>query len=43
MIKYYSCEDEGIVEQPEWQPRYWMNVENPGQYDCGVLRGLCVP
>lgn len=43
MIKYYSCEDEGLVERAEWQPHYWINVECPDSSDCEALRGLCVP
>lgn len=43
MIRYYSCENDGLVEQTEWQPHYWINVECPGEEDCTFLRGLGVP
>lgn len=43
MIKYYSCEDDGLVEQAQWQPHYWINVECPSEDDNTFLRGLGVP
>lgn len=43
MIKYYSCDTDGLVEQSEWQPHYWINVETPTDADCTFLRNLSVP
>lgn len=43
MIKFYSCEEEGIVEREEWQPHYWINADCPDEADCNMLDGLGVP
>ncbi len=43
MIKFYSCEEEGFVERPSWDPRYWINVELPGEADREALGRLGVP
>lgn len=43
MIKYYSCEDDGLTERSSWQPQYWINVQNPDDAELGELRRLCVP
>lgn len=43
MIKYYSIEEDGIVEREEWNPHYWINVAAPDDSDRSVLDGLGVP
>lgn len=43
MIRFYSFETEGFVEQEEWQPHYWINVECPDEEDRKTLEDLCVP
>lgn len=43
MIRYYSCEEDGLVEQTEWRPHYWINVECPSDNDRALLCGLGVP
>lgn len=43
MVKFYSCENEGLVERDEWAPHYWINVECPTEDDCRFLRSLHVP
>ncbi|MCM1222202.1 MAG: magnesium transporter CorA family protein, partial [Lachnospiraceae bacterium] len=43
MVKYYSCEDEGLVEMAEWQPHYWISVQCPTASDAELLDSLGVP
>lgn len=43
MIKFYSCEEEGIVERERWAPRYWIDAEDPDEADRAELRRLGVP
>lgn len=43
MMKFYSCDNEGFVEMAEWQPHYWISVEQPTGEDCAFLRNLNVP
>lgn len=43
MIKFYSCEEEGIVEREQWDPHYWINVEAPDEADREMLGKLGVP
>lgn len=40
MRKYLDCRNTGgIIEQPEWQPHYWVNVECPDTDDMELLLG----
>ena len=43
MIKFYSFEEDGVLEQLEWQPHYWINVERPDADDYRFVESLGVP
>lgn len=38
MLKFYSCETDGLVEKKEWMPHYWINVESPDEDNRLFLR-----
>lgn len=43
MIKFYSYEQDGIVEQQQWNPHHWINVEKPDKKDRETLSEFSVP
>lgn len=43
MLKFYSIEEEGIVEHPKWEPHYWINATTPTKADRKTLAELGVP
>lgn len=37
MVRFFSCENEGFIEQNQWQPHVWVNVECPTAAEADML------
>lgn len=37
MIRFYACEENGLTEKTDWEPHYWINVEQAVAADTDYL------